>query len=139
MAIHRASWADLGFRKLGPLPVTGNGLTPAEIAGRLTTMADYEATSDHWVRRRERRKGVPHPASIEVAAILEPNVPEGNDSLAFLGDHSSSEWARVASELPQLRMDFANVVELIKDAENTESRWRAFYLLSCALSGLFRN
>ena len=134
MAIQRASWADLGYRKLGPLPVSGGGLTPHEVGVRLARTADYEVTSDHWARHRARRKGVAPPASIRIAAVLGQATAEGDQSLDFLEGLTDSQWAKVASELPQLRTAFTDAIELVKDAEKAENRWRAFYFLSSAIA-----
>jgi hypothetical protein len=134
MAIQSATWADLGFRKVGPLPVAGNGLTPAEIAGRLTRLGDYEATTDCWVRRYARRKDVAFPASIEVDAVLEANTLLDNDCFAFLERHAQSEWVRFQSELPQFQTEFTELIELIRDAENAQNRWRGMYFLACAIA-----
>src|SRR5437762_1216349 len=68
MAVQIASWADFGYRKLGPLPASGAGLTPAQVAEAMTRASDYEQARDHWVRRRARRKGAPFSESIEFVA-----------------------------------------------------------------------
>jgi hypothetical protein len=68
--IETASWADFGYRKLAPLPTSGSGLLPADIAARLTQHGDYHATSDHWVRRVARRKGSIFGGSIQIVSTL---------------------------------------------------------------------
>ncbi len=134
MTIQVASWADLGFRRLGPLPAYGGALTPAEIADRLTRMADYQATSDHWVRRIARSRKATPPTSIEVVGVVDRTVPLDDGQLAFLNRHFESEWTKVCGDLPQIRMDFADAVKLLNKAENAKERWRAFYFLSSAIS-----
>jgi hypothetical protein len=117
MAIEIASWADLGYRKLGPLPASGGGLSPAEIAGQLTSQGDYESTSDCWVRRRARRKGVRLPASIEIVTALDRDTILDNDRLAFVDRHAQSTWTKFESQGRQFRAEFDVLADVVQTAE----------------------
>jgi hypothetical protein len=134
MNIQLASWADLGYRKLGPLPSNGGGVSPADLARLFTVVAGYQATPDHWIRLPERRKGIRTPKSIEIVSVIDKRQTLDDERLAFLERHAQSDWAKVCAELPQFRMPFEEVVEMVNDAENAEERWRAFYFLSCAIN-----
>jgi hypothetical protein len=134
MTIQVASWADFGYRKLGPLPTAGSGLSAADLAARLGQIAGYESTSDYWIRLPERRKGRKAPESIEIVSVIDKNQVLDDQRLAFLETQAHSEWAKVSTELPQFLMPFDDAVNLTKDAEKADKRWRAFYFLSSAIS-----
>jgi hypothetical protein len=133
MAVELYSLADLGYRKLGPLPAAGGGLSPEQVAADFIREGDYEVASGHWVRRPARRKGVAFRGSTEIVTVLDRETPLDDDDVAFIDQHALSAWTRFAAELPQVRTEFPALVELVQRAENTESRWHRLYRLSEAL------
>jgi hypothetical protein len=132
MVVERASLADFGYRKVGPLPASGGGLAPAHVAERLTREGDYEATSGQWVRRRARRRGARFTGSIEVVTVIERDTPLDDERLAFVEQHARSRWTQIEAELLRFRAEFSTLVEVVKRAEE-EERWRGLYRLSQAL------
>lgn len=134
MVIPTASWADFGYRKLGPLPVSGGGLSPAQVAGRLTQLGDYQVLTDSWARRHARRKGARFAESIRLVSIIGRDTPLDNDCLSFLEEHARSRWVEFESGQPiQLRAQPEILVNGVQSAELGEDRWRGLYRLSQAL------
>jgi hypothetical protein len=133
MLVGLNAWADFGYRKLGTLPASGGGLSPAQVAEPLIREGDYEITPDHWVRRRARRKGVRFPASIEVVTVLDRDTSLDDDRLAFLETHSRSRWTTLEAGTVTFRGDFDMLVEVVERAAEGEERWRALYRWAQAL------
>jgi hypothetical protein len=133
MGVEVASWSELGYRKLGALPGAGGGLSPAQVAERLTRDGDYEGISEHWVRRPARRKGVNFRGSIELVTVLDRDTPLDDDHLAFVEQHGQSKWTQAEAEWMQFRAGFPTLVEAVERAESAGDRWRALYRLSQAL------
>jgi hypothetical protein len=134
MTVQRATWADLGYRMLGPLPASGGGLSAAEVESRVTNLADFEAVAGNWVRRRARRKGSSLPESLKVVAVLDESSLRDQSSLAFLDQGANSEWTKYCDDLPQIRMETSDCVKLIQNVETETSRARAMYFLSSAIA-----
>jgi hypothetical protein len=133
MTITLGSWADFGYRKIGPLPAAGGGLSPAQVAERLVREGDYEAISDHWVRRKARRKGTHFAGSIEIVSVLDRETPLDDTVLSFLEKHAHSEWIAAESEWKKVRADQEILIEAVERAETIEERWRGLYRLTQAL------
>ncbi len=133
MSVLKGSWADLGYRKLGPLPVSGSGLTPAQLADRLTHVGDYEATADHWVRRHARRKGTRFPESIEVVALLDKDTVLDDDRLAFVDQHAVSKWVKTEEGWIRIRAELEALTRSVARAETSKHRWQGMYRLTNAL------
>src|SRR5262245_8346707 len=132
MAIQLGSWADFGYRKVGPLPSSGGGLSAEQLVERLTPLGDYEATPERWVRRSARRRGVQFPEFITIATVLDRDTVLDDDCLAFPDEHSRSEWVRLEWEDVRLRADQDVLVEVV-EAASSEDRWRGMYRLAQAL------
>jgi len=130
MSVAAYSWADLGYRKLGPLPSSGAGLSPARLIRALTETADYEATPDHWVRRRGRSKSGRVVSSFDIIDVFDRNTELTNERLSFVDDYFRSEWAQTG--VPDLTTDNDTLLSLVKAAD-TEDRWRAMYRLGQAI------
>jgi hypothetical protein len=133
MAVELGSWADFGYRRVGPLPASGGGWSAAKVAERLTSLGGYEATPDDWVRRRARRKGAQFSGSIEVVTVLDRDTPLDDEALAFLEKHARSEWTALESGWKQVRADPEDLVDAVGEAETVEERWRGLYRLAQAL------
>jgi hypothetical protein len=129
----QGSWADFGYRRIGPLPPSGSGWSIQEVAERFTTQGDYEVVSGGWVRRRARRKGTPFTGTIEVVTVLDRDSPLDDQALAFLEGHARSEWIQAEAQWKRYRANPDVLLEAVERAETVEERWRGLYRLSQAL------
>jgi hypothetical protein len=132
MSIVLGSWADFGYRKVGPLPATGGGLSPAQVAQERMLRGDYEATADHWVRRRARRKNCPLPECIQIIDVLDKDVTLDDGRLAFIDECFRSKWFNVGA--PEFMADeYQTLLSLVEAAATSEERWSGMYRLTQAL------
>jgi hypothetical protein len=130
-SIHIGSWADLGYRKVGPL--LGGALTPDQVADRLISLGDYEpAPERRWVRRRGRHRDSRLPGGIRIAATLDRDTALDDDCLAFM-DKAKSIWSEAEEYTPRLRAEPDVLLAAVADADTCEARWRAMYRLAQAL------
>jgi hypothetical protein len=133
MGVELGSWADFGYRKVGALPGSGGGFSAAQVVERLTGMCDYQATPDHWVRRKARQKGKQFDGSIEIVSVLDQDTPLDDTALSFLEKHAHSEWIAAESQWIRFRAEPEVLVEGVQRAETVEERWRGLYRLTQAL------
>jgi hypothetical protein len=129
--IQAYSWSDLGYRKLGPLPASGNGVSAADVGKMLTQEGDNELSDDKgWVRRRARRKGYSMPKCIELVDVFDKDTPLDNERLEFVDRHAKSEWMKVAD----VKADFQMLTEVIAKSEKEERPWQVLYRLMQTLA-----
>ena len=122
--IHSYSWSDLGYRKIGTLPASGNGVSVADVGLMFTQVGDHELSDDkQWVRRRARRKGYSMPKSIEFIDVFDKDTSLDNDRLAFVDRHARSEWMK----LGKVNSDFQMLTEVIAKSEKEERPLQLLY------------
>lgn len=130
-----ASWADFGYRKVGPLPASGGGWSATDIVSRLIKMGDYHEKPNGWVRRHARRKGASFAPSIRILAALDRTTKLNDEATAFVDTHARSEWMAIDTQLPEhirFRAEPDDLIKLVRRAE-TAKRWRAMHFLHQAL------
>ena len=76
MSIVTATWADLGYRKLGPSSRLNASKTKlvAEVMDKYRFHEIQSANDERWVRDRARVKGVPTPWFIRRVASITKDV-----------------------------------------------------------------
>lgn len=95
MPVQIASWADFGYRKLGPLPASGGGLSTAQVAEVIGRIGDYEVRPNYWVRRQARKKLSRFNESIQFVDVLQRDTALDDGRLSFFEDHAISRWTAV--------------------------------------------
>jgi hypothetical protein len=118
--------ADCGYRRLGPLPTNGPGLTASEIVEVIKRCDQYESASE-WVRRRGRKKGVPIVWPYEVVTVFDRTTALTNDYLQFTEDYFASIFAN--TDLPRLWTENETILSLVEEAASELDRWRGMYRL----------
>ena len=126
------SLADEGYRKFGPLPQSGGGLTADQVAERASNskISDYEAAGV-WVRRLARKKGGRFIHSFKIINILDRSTDLGGNRLAFVDDYFRSDIATV--DIPSITTESDNLLHLVSSAKEPP-RWRGMYRLDQALN-----
>jgi hypothetical protein len=133
MRIQAASWADFGYRKVGPLPATSGGLAASEVAQRVLQSRGYEHLSGEWVRRRGRKKGSYVWEALRLLSVIDKNTTLDDDTLSFVDKHAASEWVELERQEGGFRADPDTLLEAVRDAEENPDRWRGMYRLAQSL------
>jgi hypothetical protein len=125
--------ATQGYRRFGPLPATGGGTNPRDLAERIGQLQPYEVNGE-WVRLRGRRAGTAPPAAFEIVNVIDRTTDLGGDRLGFVDDYfARSEF--VNHEFPHLEADTPETLSaLVNDARVNEHRSRGMYQLVKALA-----
>src|SRR5262245_52878065 len=114
MPIQLGSWADLGYRKIEPLPAGLGTTSQTDIANSLVREGESEVTPDRgWVRRRARGKRYPLSKSIEIVDVFDKNTNLDNTRLAFVDRHATSEWMKIEAQMTKFRADFQMLADVI--------------------------
>ena len=114
------SLSDVGYRKFGPLPAAGGGLSPNPAAAMLARQGDYDACGE-WVRRRARKAGSSAPEPVKLVAVLDRLTDLDGDALRFVADHFDSAFAN--ADVTGFEVENATLLDLLASASG-EPRWR---------------
>jgi len=132
MSIVTYSWADLGFRRLAQLTTGGIGITPTQLAERLSRLGGYDVTPDGWIRRPGRKRNGHVDSAIEVIETFDRYRPSTDDRLAFIDRHFTTEWENL--DVPRFTTESAVLTHPIVTGsgirENSDPR-RRVGLLTC--------
>jgi hypothetical protein len=135
MSIVTYSFADMGYRRVGPLPPWGGGRDPAGVADLMKERADYEVVSSHWVRRPGRRRGVIVSPLVEVVADFDRDSSLDDGAFSFLDNYFGTTYP----EYPKYPGDFADLLRFQNTDAEAQGRHVVFSRLGRAITFAGRN
>lgn len=132
MTITTATWADLGYRKLGP----GRRLDAAKTRLVADVVAKYglheiqTSGDERWVRDKARIQKAPAPWLIRRVASITKDSFGQEYTYAFIDRAARQRYAQTQQ---RVTASWDTLVSLTR-AEKADSRWRWLYALSTAVS-----
>ena len=133
MTIVGATWADLGYRKLGPSPRLDAGKTNvlADLVSRYGLHEVQTAGDERWIRDNHRRSGVAAPWALRHLATITPTNVGAEDTYEFLERATETRYAQVQRRVTSTWDD---LVSLARKPESQEPRLRSLHALASAVS-----
>lgn len=114
-----ASWADLGYRRCGPLPELEGALSDEDFASKLSAQLPYDVIDKRWVRRRGREKTGPPPACLQIRGIIDRSTDLRKLDLSFIDTFFQSPFGDISLFQPP---DYDFLVSLVESARTKSTR-----------------
>lgn len=114
-----ASWADLGYRRCGPLPESTRTLSEEDFAARLRAQLGYDVIDKTWVRRRGRAKTSSPVPCLRIRGILDRSTSLGAFDFSFIDEFFRSPFGDIPLFQPP---DYHLLVSLVESTRNKSTR-----------------